>query len=235
MKDNHDFDLELSAILSDRMGGHFNGNELSEGVNFGCLELHPKSLVSIGFTAGTLRSQTLIIMFNKLSLFLAIITFSTFLASAQTPSITKTELSPAEIDRILKKTTENEGAFREALSNYVFDRSATVQTIGMGGQITGTYRRDSFLTFTQDGNRFERITFAPVSTLTEIDITPQDLEDLGGVNPFALEPRNFPLYKFSFLGKEKIDELDLYVFEVEPKVMPDPKRHSFYFRAEFDR
>jgi hypothetical protein len=26
------------------------------------------------------------------------------------------------------------------------------------------------------------------------------------------------------LGKEKVDELDLYVFEVEPKVIPDPKK-----------
>ncbi len=163
-------------------------------------------------------------MLIKLYSSLAVLLFSLVSTFAQAPAITKTDLSKAEIDRILKKTTENEGAFRDALSNYVFDRSATVQTIGMGGQITGQYRRDSFLTFTQDGKRFERITFAPVSTLTEISVTPQDLEDLGGVNPFALEPRNFPLYKFSFVGKEKIDELDLYVFEVEPKVMPDPKK-----------
>lgn len=145
-------------------------------------------------------------------------------AAAQTSSIVKGDISQAEIDRILKKTTDNEGSFREALSNYVFDRSATVQTIGMGGQITGTFRRDSFMTFTQDGKRFERITFAPVSTLTEISVTPEDIEDLGGVNPFALEPRNFSQYRFTYLGKEKIDELDLYVFEVEPKVMPDPKK-----------
>lgn len=165
-----------------------------------------------------------LIMSKKLTSLFAILLFSVVSTLAQAPAITKGDISPAEIDRILKKTTENEGAFREALSNYVFDRSATIQTIGLGGQITGTYRRDSFLTFTQDGKRFERITFAPISTLTEITVTPEDLEDLGGVNPFALEPRNFPLYKFSFLGKEKIDELDLYVFEVEPKVMPDPKK-----------
>lgn len=145
-------------------------------------------------------------------------------AFSQSSSIVREELPQAEIDRILGKTTENEGSFREALNNYVFDRSATIQTIGMGGQITGVYRRDSFMTFTQEGRRFERITFAPVSTITEITITPEDIEDLGGVNPFALEPRNFSQYRFTYLGKEKIDELDLYVFEVEPKVMPDPKK-----------
>lgn len=142
----------------------------------------------------------------------------------QANSIMRTDLPQAEIDRILKKTAENEGSFREALSMYVFDRRANIQTIGMGGQVTGVYRRDSFMTFTQDGKRFERITYFPVSTITEIQITPEDIEDLGGVNPFALEPRNFSQYNFTFLGKEKIDELDLFVFEVEPKVMPDPKK-----------
>ncbi|MDQ3129201.1 MAG: hypothetical protein M3Q99_00370, partial [Acidobacteriota bacterium] len=108
--------------------------------------------------------------------------------------------------------------------NYIFNRSATVQTVGLGGQITGTYRRDSFMSLLEDGRRFEKILFFPVPTLTEISVTPEDLEDLGGVNPFALEPSAVSLYNFTYLGKEKIDELNLHVFEVSPKVMPDPKK-----------
>jgi len=80
------------------------------------------------------------------------------------------------------------------------------------------------MTFTSDGQRFERITFFPVPTLTEISVTPEDLEDLGGVNPFALEPRSISQYNFTYLGKEKIDDLNLHVFEVTPKVIPDPKK-----------
>ena len=37
------------------------------------------------------------------------------------------------------------------------------------------------------------------------------------------------MYNFMYLGKEHIDELDLYVFEVTPKVIPDPKRRSSGF------
>ena len=55
-------------------------------------------------------------------------------------------------------------------------------------------------------------------------VTPEDLEDLGGVNPFALEPKSVPLYNFSYVGVERIDDFDLYVFDVTPKVMPDPKK-----------
>lgn len=55
-------------------------------------------------------------------------------------------------------------------------------------------------------------------------MTPEDLEDLGGVQQFALEADKIDRYKFVYAGKEKIDELDLYVFDVSPKVMPDPKK-----------
>jgi hypothetical protein len=57
-----------------------------------------------------------------------------------------------------------------------------------------------------------------------LTITPEDIEDLGGVNPFALEPKSIDQYNFTYLGKEKIDDLDLYVFEVAPKIIPDPKK-----------
>lgn len=148
-------------------------------------------------------------------------TVGTFAQGGST--ITPGNLTKAQADAIVAKFTANESAFREALTNYVFNRSATVQTVGLGGNITGTFRRDSFMTFSSDGTRFERVTFAPVSTLTEINVTPQDLEDLGGVNPFALEPKNVSQYNFTYLGKEKIDDLNLHVFEVTPKVIPNPK------------
>ncbi|MBK9767889.1 MAG: hypothetical protein IPP63_13160 [Chloracidobacterium sp.] len=141
----------------------------------------------------------------------------------QGTTIVRKELAPAEIARIIKKVSENESAFREALKDYVFTRRASMSNIGLGGQVTGTYRRDSFMTFNADGGRFEKILFAPISTLTEMTVTPEDLEDLGGVNPFALEPYAIPQYNFNFQGVERIDDYDLYVFDVAPKVIPDPK------------
>ena len=32
------------------------------------------------------------------------------------------------------------------------------------------------------------------------------------------------MYTFSYIGKQRIDELDLHVFDVRPKVVPDPKK-----------
>ena len=151
------------------------------------------------------------------------------LAPGQSTTFTKTDLSQAEIDKIIAKFTQNERLFRQALNIYAFNRNASISTVGMGGQITGTYRRDSFMTFDQSGGRLEKILFAPISTLTEMQVTQADLENLGGLDPFAIEPQYIDKYKFTYLGKEKIDELDLYVFDVAPKVMPKSEKNAQRF------
>jgi len=160
---------------------------------------------------------------KKIAIFLFVVCLSVA-AFGQGDGITKKDLSQAEIDRIIQKVTANEGDFRAALTSYVFNRDATVNIIGLGGQIAGTYKRNSFMTLNQDGSRFEKVLFAPVATTPPGFVTPEDLEDLGGVNPFALEPAFVSQYNFSYLGVERIDELNLYVFEVRPKVIPDPKK-----------
>lgn len=165
-----------------------------------------------------------------IALFLAVLIFSAIGASAQQSSnIVRTDLNQAESDKIIKKFTEHEFNFRQALSVYAFNRDAKVQTIGLGGQVTGTFIRNSYMTFGQDGTRFEKILYAPISTLTGITVSPEDIENLGGVNPFAIEPKFVSQYNFTFVGKEKIDELDLYVFDVTPKTLPNPKKTNQKF------
>lgn len=160
---------------------------------------------------------------------LMIVCFAALGTMAQTSKITKTNLSQAEIDRIVKNFTSNEALFRDALTGYAFKRSASISTIGMGGQITGVFRRDSFMEFKKDGGRFEKILFAPMSTLEEITITPEDIDNLGGIDQFAVESSKANSYNFSYVGSERIDELDLYVFDVSPKVLPDPKKSKQKF------
>ncbi|HEV7644365.1 MAG TPA: hypothetical protein VGO50_10520 [Pyrinomonadaceae bacterium] len=156
-------------------------------------------------------------------LILLILTATAFYAQKE-DQITKSSLSPEEIQKIIKNFSDHETIYRRALNNYSFKRDAIVQTIGFGaGQVTGEYHRTSLFTFDDSGKKYEKILFFPMPTLNEIQITPADLEDLGGVNPFALEPEKLAYYNVTFVGKQRIDELDLYVFDVAPKVMPDIK------------
>src|SRR5437016_14290639 len=135
-------------------------------------------------------------------------------------------LSPAQIDKIIRKFTAKETQFRRALNSYAFKRDALIQVLGMGGQVTGEYHRVSDFTFDDQGNRYEKINFFPMPSFS--GITPEDLEDLGGVNPFALEASKLNQYNFKYVGKERIDELDLFVFDVGPKVMPKRSIERFF-------
>lgn len=130
--------------------------------------------------------------------------------------------SPEEIQRIIKTFTERETQFRQALRAYGYKRDAKIQTIGFGSQVTGEYHRVSTFSFDDKGEKSEKIIFFPSPTVPEIQ--PEDIEDLSGVNPYALEAGKADRYNFTYVGQERIDELDLYVFDVSPKVIPDPKK-----------
>ena len=125
-----------------------------------------------------------------------------------------------DIAKIIRAFTAKETEFRRALSEYAFNRNATIQTIGVGGEITGEYHRVSQFVFTDQNERFEKITYFPQPTLTELMFTQEDLEDLGGVQPFALEASKIDQYDFKYMGTEQVDELRTYVFDVAPKVIP---------------
>ena len=131
-------------------------------------------------------------------------------------------ISQVEAEKMISRFTAKEAEFRRALNSYSFKRDALIQSIGMGGQVIGEYHRVSQFTFDDQGNRYEKISFFPMSSMPEI--TQEDIDDLGGVEPFALEPSKVVKYNIRYVGKEKIDELNLYIFDVAPKIIPDPKK-----------
>ncbi|MFL6255583.1 MAG: hypothetical protein ACJ74T_11265 [Pyrinomonadaceae bacterium] len=140
------------------------------------------------------------------------------------PSVTNRSGAPEDVERIIRAFTQKEAEFRKALNEYGFRREAILQTIAWGGQISGEYLRVSRFVFDDSGNRFEKILKFPVPTMSEITITAEDLEDFGGVQSFSLEASKIGEYNFAYVGKEKIDELDTYVFDVTPKILSDKGR-----------
>ncbi len=156
---------------------------------------------------------------------MALVVLSALTASAQTPE--NGSMSQADVDRVIQAFTSKEIEFRRALNSYSFKRDALVQKIGMGGQVTGEYHRVSTFTFDDQGNRYEKISFFPMSTMPEI--TQADIDDMGGVKPFALEPSKVDQYNIRYVGKEKIDELNLFIFDVTPKVVPKFSKTSERF------
>jgi hypothetical protein len=147
-------------------------------------------------------------------------------SSWESTAQTRKELDDAAIKEVIRKFTENESRLREEYKSFLFKQDIKVQTLGPRGMVTGEFRRVSEIIVNDRGQREERITYFPRSTLREISITQYDFDDFAGIQPFALGKEDLPKYIVSYVGREKIDDLYTYSFDVRPRVTPDPKKLS---------
>ena len=129
------------------------------------------------------------------------------------------------IQEVIRRFAAAETQNKIARNNYTFTQDFDLKTIGEAGSITGRFKRVSDIVFDDRSNRIEKITFFPPSTLTELQITNEDMQDLAGVQPFALATEDLPKYQIDYFGKEKVDELNTYVFDVKPKAFIKGERY----------
>jgi hypothetical protein len=135
------------------------------------------------------------------------------------------EQPPIPVSEIIQKFAAKEAQFRLARGNYVYRQDVKVQELDSRNRVLGEYHVISDILFESPGRRTEKIVYAPQSTLRGIQITPQDLEDIRSIQPFVLTTDDLHLYNVTYLGKELIDEIDNYVFEVSPKVIEEGERY----------
>ena len=144
-------------------------------------------------------------------------------------AIDQPQLSQQQIDDIIQKFAAKETEFARARENYTYRQTARIQTLDDSGNPTGKWETVSDIIFSTEGRRTEHVVYAPVNTLTDITLTPEDMQDLISVQPFVLTTSELPNYLIRYLGKQQVDEIGCYVFAVKPKKMEAGKR---YFQGE---
>ncbi len=159
----------------------------------------------------SLQAQTVIKSISVLFLVLS----SLSLALAQQPSSSSTrpsfdmEMEPPVMlrtpARILAAFVKSETRVREALNQHTFKRDVVLQTIGPEGQITGEYIRNSQFIFDDTGNRIERVTYHPPSTIREMRITREDIQDLAGAQLLGIDIVESTKYLLSYNGQEMLE------------------------------
>ncbi len=146
-------------------------------------------------------------------------------ASQEASSHVSTQAPAMPVDQIIQKFAEREEEFRKERDNYTYTQMFVIQTIDDDGQPDGEYRMMSDILFTPAGKRYEKVTDAPPPTLQRISLSQQDLDDLEDVQPFVLTTAELPKYNVTYVGREQLDELATYVFEVGPKVIEKNQRY----------
>jgi hypothetical protein len=127
-------------------------------------------------------------------------------------------------EEIIKKFAAREKEFKQARDNYTYRQSVKVQTVD-GDTVDGEYQMVTDILFDDRGRRIENVVFAPQPTLTRIQMTSEDIDDIQNRLPFVLTSDEIPQYSILYVGQQKEDDLDTYVFDIAPKQIEKNKRY----------
>jgi hypothetical protein len=164
----------------------------------------------------------------KLSLSLLLL----FAASLAVSPLARSQEGPLSTDppkgitpeEIIRKFAAKEKEFKEARDQYTFRQDVRVQTLD-GDTVTGEYREVFDVTYDDQGRHLENVVYAPQSTLSEIMMSPEDLQDIRHLLPFVLTSEEIPEYDILYVGQQQEDELHCYVFDISPKKIEGKKRY----------
>jgi hypothetical protein len=128
-------------------------------------------------------------------------------------------------EEIIRKFAAKETEFQDALNHYTYRRIARVQTMDDDNKVDGEYYEVDDVIFDSSGKRTEKVVFAPGNTLQRVMMSPSDFQDIQHGYPFVLTAQEISAYNVKYVGKQKVDEVDCYVFEVNPKQIEKGKRY----------
>jgi hypothetical protein len=123
--------------------------------------------------------------------------------------------------QIIEKFTAKEDEFKSARDQYTWREEITYQQLD-GDSVVGEFRRVTDIVYDDHGRRLEDVKFAPQTSLY---LSKEDMADLRDRTAFSLTTSELPNYQVLYIGKQKVDELTTYVFDVAPKAIQNGKRY----------
>jgi hypothetical protein len=125
---------------------------------------------------------------------------------------------------LIQKFAAQESKVKEARSHYTYTQDVLVQTLN-GTAVDGQFHEITKISYDDKGKRIENVSFAEVSTLRDVQISANDMDDVRVFMPWILTSDQLPDYKITYAGQQHVDDLDTYVFHVEPAKEEKDKRY----------
>jgi hypothetical protein len=149
---------------------------------------------------------------------------ATLPARAQEGPLENTPPAGTTPEDIIKRFAAKETEFAKARDQYTYRQDVKVQTLD-GSTVDGEYHEVFDVMFDDKGHRIENVVFAPQSSLTKIFMSQEDFQDIRHRLPFVLTEEDLPEYNILYVGQQKEDELECYVFDIAPKKIEGKKRY----------
>jgi len=132
-------------------------------------------------------------------------------------------LPPAQI---ISAFTKKEDLYFAERPLYSYRRTVRIQEFGPDGKLAGEYNATYQAVRSSGGQLYEKALAAPQSSLQYLQFEPDDAHYLGSVPAFPLTTDQLAKYNVKFLGNEKVDEIDCYIFELHPKTLD--RKHPLF-------
>jgi hypothetical protein len=124
---------------------------------------------------------------------------------------------------IIKRFSQKEDEYLVTRTHFTYKKTIRIEEFGPDGKPSGEYvlvlepARDA------DGKFYEKVAQRPESTMHHFYLRSEDLEGLQRIPAFPLTTSQLANYDLKYLGKEQVDEVDCYIFQVKPKVVQRQK------------
>lgn len=135
-----------------------------------------------------------------------------------------TPLKGTTPQEIIRRFGAEETKVREARSHYTFTQDVMVQTLNEN-KVDGQFHEITNVAYDSKGKRIENVSYAEVSTLRSVQMTAEDMDDIRVFMPWILTNDQLPEYNITYAGQQHVDDLDTYVFHVEPAKQEKDKRY----------
>ena len=133
----------------------------------------------------------------------------------------ETDLSAEEI---IKRFAAKEAEFKEVWRTYTYSQHIVFQVLNQSGDVREQQEVRVEVYFTREGERKTRIV-EDRGRLESVQVSQEDMDDATQRQPFVLTSDELDKYKIKYKGKETVDELGTYVFEVKPRKINKGNRY----------
>ena len=126
--------------------------------------------------------------------------------------------------QIIQRFTAGETKVRDTRAHYTYTQDLMVQTLN-GDVADGQFHQVTTISYDDKGKRLENVSFAEQSTLRGVQLSADDFDDIRVFMPFILTADDLPQYNVTYAGQQHVDDLDTYVFHVEPRKEEKNRRY----------
>ena len=128
------------------------------------------------------------------------------------------------VEQLIQKFLAGEDKVQAARLHYSFTEDVMVRTLA-GNTADGQFHQITNVSYDEHGKRLENVAFAEQSTLRGISLSAEDMNDIRVFMQWILTSEQASQYDLKYAGQQHVDDLDTYVFHVEPKKEEKNRRY----------